>query len=361
MIKTKILHYVDENRLAWAESWIQLIRELESKGLTNQVVCKSGGTLTDRLHEAGLPFETYNIPISWLPQTGLKLGGIISAFSPDIIHTRLSSAARIGGFWAKKTGIPVIETVDKYPKAHYHKNADHLITCSESVKRHMIKLGYPETMISTVFNPVDPKKYVFDKDKAIYVRDMLGILPNEKVILGAGNFVEMKGFDNLIKAFQLLILDSRQDLKLLLLGEGEEKDTLCKLIKSSGLGKKVIMPGFVQDIRPYMWASDIFVLSSKKPEPFGVVLIEAMASGLASIATKAGGPIDIIKDGVNGCLVEINSAKDIAKKIKLLLEDDNLKNKIAVEGIETVSKNFNVKDIALKHIEIYKKIILLNY
>ena len=115
------------------------------------------------------------------------------------------------------------------------------------------------------------------------------------------------------------------------------------------------MPGFIEDIRPYMWASDIFVLPSKKPEPFGVVLIEAMASGLASIATEAGGPIDIIKDGVNGCLVEINSAKDIAKKIKLLLENDDLKNKIATEGIETVSKKFNVQDIAMKHVDIYGK------
>lgn len=355
MIKTKILHYVDENRLAWAESWIQLIRELESKGLTNRVVCKSGGTLTDRLHEAGLHFDTFNIPISWLPQTGVKLGRIISDFSPDIMHTRLSSAARIGGFWARKTGVPVIQTVDKYPKAHYHKNADHLITCSESVKRHMIKLGYPETMISTVFNPVDPKKYVFDKEKAENTRRRLGFMPEEKIILGAGRFVDWKGFDILVEAFNSFLNECNVNARLLLLGDGEEKENICKLVKTLGIEERVIMPGFIEDIRPYMWASDIFVLPSKKPEPFGVVLIEAMASGLASIATEAGGPIDIIKDGVNGCLVEINSAKNIAKKIKLLLENDDLKNKIATEGIETVSNKFNVQDIAMKHVDIYGK------
>lgn len=357
MVKTKILHYVDENRLAWGETWIQLIKELGLRNIQNLVVCKSGGTLAHRLKDENIPFKTFDIPISWLPQTGIKLGKIISDFSPDIIHTRLSSAARIGGFWGKKSRVPVIQTVDKYPKAHYHKNADYLLTCSESVKAHMIKLGYPAQKITTVFNPIDSLRYVYDKEASEKTRKKLGFQPNEKIILGAGNFVDMKGFDNLIKAYKLLLDNSQRDFKLLLLGEGEEKDKLCELTRSLKIEKNVIMPGFVQDIRPYMWASNVFVLSSKKPEPFGIVLIEAMASGLASIATGAGGPVDIIEDGINGCLVKINSPIDIANKMKILLEDNDFRMKIANKAVETVSKKFNVQDIAMKHIEIYSKFL----
>lgn len=126
-----------------------------------------------------------------------------------------------------------------------------------------------------------------------------------------------------------------------------------------GIEDRVIMPGFIEDIRPYMWASDIFVLPSKKPEPFGVVLIEAMASGLASIATRSGGPMDIIEDGVNGYLVEIDSYNAISEKINLLLKEDDIKNRIENKGIETVSKKFNVQDIAMKHMEIYSKFYTL--
>ena len=93
MVKTKILHYVDENRLAWGETWIQLIKELGLRHIQNLVLCKSGGTLAHRLKEENLPFKTFDIPISWLPQTGTKLRKIITDFSPDVIHTRLSSAA----------------------------------------------------------------------------------------------------------------------------------------------------------------------------------------------------------------------------------------------------------------------------
>lgn len=352
----KILHYVDENRLAWSEAWIGLIKELGSLGMDNHVVCKGGGSLSNRLAEEKISYDTFNVPISWLPQTGVKFGGIISEFSPDIIHTRLSSAARIGGFWAKKTGIPVIQTVDKYPKAHYHKNADHLIACSESVKNYMIGLGYPESIISTVYNPVDPQKYVFEKDKALNAREKLGIRPDEKIVLGAGRFVDWKGFDILIRAFSSFLSNYQGKARLLLLGDGEEKQNLCKLIKTLEIEERVIMPGFMEDIRPYMWVSDVFVLPSKKPEPFGVVLIEAMASGLASIATRSGGPMEIIEDGINGCLVEIDSYNAMSEKISLLLNEDEIKNRIAQKGIETVSKKFNVQDIAVKHIEIYSKL-----
>lgn len=353
----KILHYVDESRLAWAESWIQFLKGLESKGIDNRIVCRSGGTLSERLDEEGLYFETFDVPIPWFPRTGTKFGQIISDFCPDIIHTRLSSAARIGGFWGKKKGIPVIQTVDKYPKAYYHKDADFILTCSESVKRHMISLGYSEKNMLTVFNPVDHLLYLSDKEMAGKVREQLGIGQKDKIVLAAGRFVKWKGFDVLITAFKSYADKSKENVKLLLLGDGEERVELCKLIKTLGIEDTVIMPGFIQDIRPFMWASDIFVLPSKTPEPFGVVLIEAMASGLASIATRAGGPLDIIKDGVNGYLVDVNSSDEIENKMQLLLNNDDIRLKIAQAGMQLVSEKFAVREVVKKHLEVYNKVL----
>ena len=97
-ITLKILHYVDENRLAWGETWIQLIKELEVKGAQNHVICKSGGTLSGRLKEEELSFDTYDIPIQCLPFTAFGFRKIIKSLEPDIIHTRLSSAAMTGGY-----------------------------------------------------------------------------------------------------------------------------------------------------------------------------------------------------------------------------------------------------------------------
>ena len=85
-----------------------------------------------------------------------------------------------------------------------------------------------------------------------------------------------------------------------------------------------------------------------------------MASGLASVATKAGGPIDIIEDGINGCLVEVDSCKDIADKLKILLEDEDYRVRIAKTGMDRVAYKFSVEEIANRHIEIYSKFIRIS-
>ena len=353
----KILHYVDENNLAWGETWIQLIKELSRLSVENYIVCKSGGTLSSRLCDEGFSFSTCDVPVAWLPWTAQKFGRIIDQFSPDIIHTRLSSAARIGGWWGKRMGIHVIQTVDKYPKANYHKNASFLIACSESVKTHMLRNGFKNDMITVIHNPVNVGMYKRDENMRIAFREKLGVGVNTKVILAAGRFVWWKGFDVLLKAYSIVLNKiTTADSILLLLGDGEEGQHLKNLTEKLGLKNKVIMPGFIQDIRPYLWASDIFVLPSKTPEPFGIILLEAMASRLAPIATIAGGPLDIIEDGVNGWLVDIGNPVSLAEKLYDAFEKDDLVKNIAIHAVER-AYDFNVTEIARKTISIYEKVI----
>lgn len=355
----RILHYVDENCLAWGETWIRLIKELNSQGTENHVVCKSGGTLAGRLKDEGLSFDTFDVPVSWLPWTGLKLGRIIDDFSPDILHTRLSAAARIGGYWGKRKGLTVVQTVDKYPKAYYHKDADFLIPCSESIKKHMLSLGFSGENMLVVPNSLDICRYKIDITVRDPLRRKLGISEEQTVILAAGRFVEWKGFDILLQAYAGIISSMpviSEKTSLLLIGDGEEKDKLTAMTRCLGIEEKVIMPGFVDDIRPYLWASDIFVIPSKTPEPFGIILIEAMAAGLVPVATKGGGPLDIIEDGVSGWLVEIGDKMAMAEKLGMLISDKNKWAQIAKEAVRRAG-DFNVSKIAKETIEIYRNVL----
>ena len=357
----KILHYVDENRLAWGETWIQLIKELSRQGVENHVVCKSGGTLAGRLADEGLSYDTCDVPVACLPWTAPIFGRIIDAVKPDIIHTRLSSAARIGGWWGKRKNIPVIQTVDKYPKAYYHKNATFLIACSQSIKDHMLSLGFPDEFIGVIANPIEIAKYTRDYAVRDSMRIKYGIQPDNKVLIAAGRFVEWKGFDVLIKAYSICCKNGdacfANKTKLFLLGDGEENVALRALVDSLHLTGNVIMPGFVQDIRPYLWASDIFVLPSKEPEPFGIILLEAMASGLAPVATRAGGPLDIIKDGINGWLVQMGKVDDLSNKLnEAILSEENISN-ISNAAVASMS-HFDVSIVASNTIELYRNFIV---
>lgn len=352
----KILHYVDENNLSWGEAWVQLLTELAYQGVSNHVLCKSGGTFSARLAEEGIAFSTADKPLVLLPS---GLGRIIDKVRPDIIHTRLSSAARIGGFWGKIKGVPVVQNVDKFPKACYHKNATVLLPCSGEVKRYMLSLGFPEPKMRVILNPLEVARYRPDPSVRAAKRAALGLGACQLLVMGAGRFVEWKGFDILLSAYAKY-LDSepgaRATTRLLLAGDGEERDELLKRIRTLGIAENVIMPGFVSDLRPYFQASDIFILPSKTPEPFGIVLLEAMASGAACIGTRGGGVLDMIIDGENGWLAEIGDVDDLSAVLARAINNKAERERVAAAGLKRAA-NFGVKEIARQIINVYEEIV----
>lgn len=352
----KILHYVDENRLTWGEAWIQLLKELAGQGVQNHVACKSGGTLSARLAEEGIPFSSVDTPAAWLPW---GLGRIIDNTGPDIIHTRLSSAARIAGFWGRRKKVPVVQSVDKFPKAYYHKRADFLLPCSVEVKKHMLSLGFPESKMRIIFNQLDVARYKPDPAVRAAKRAELGLDVGTLLITGAGRFVDWKGFDILLAAYAeylKAVPAARGETRLLLAGDGEEKPELLRLIRELGIGGNVILPGFVADVRPYFQASDLFVLPSKTPEPFGIVLLEAMASGTACIATRGGGVLDMIVDGESGWVVDMDSVGSLRAAIARAAGNREQREAVAVAARRR-AQLFGVEEIARQVISVYEDVL----
>ena len=180
---------------------------------------------------------------------------------------------------------------------------------------------------------------------------------DDKVVLAAGRFVDWKGFDVLIKGYERFLGDGTYPGKsqLWIVGGGEEKKKLESLVKCSPFRKEIKIFPFAKDIQKYMWAADLFVLPSKTPEPFGIVLLEAMACGLPVIATAAGGPIDIVEDGISGWLVEPGSDAAIAEKLNVLADRELLA--ATAERAVKRAELFSVQKIASETIDIYSRVI----
>ncbi|ANZ45852.1 glycosyltransferase family 4 protein [Cloacibacillus porcorum] len=354
----KILHYVDENKLAWGETWIQLIHELAVQGVDNFVVCRPGGSLPQRLTEEGIPFAVSTPFIQSLPITNLGFGKILKREKPDIIHTRLSAAARIGGWWGKCYGIPVVETIDKYPKIKYYKNASMIFPCSNAVLQHMEKKGFPPEKMVVVYNPVDILRYRRDDIVRENVRNKYGVPKDTKIILGAGRFIDWKGFEYLIDAYFEVTNNYKTpyDTRLWLVGDGPEMKKYRDLSEKYQLTDRIEFHGFARDIRPWLWAADIFVQPSQLPEGFSLMLLEAMAAGLPSIATNIGGTLDIIKDGYNGWFMGVGIDSGLAEKLFSVIGDDQLLSCVALKALESANE-FNVRRIAHETITLYRKIL----
>ncbi len=350
----KVLHYVDENNLAWARPWLQLLKYLESRGIINHIVCRPGGTLHRYVADQHIGLSTYKPPVAALPQLCRGIKVIIDKINPDLIHTRLSSAAMIGGYWGKHTGVPVISTIDKYPKRKYYLNSDKLVPCSSAVAAHMKSIGFADSVMELIYNPVRPEEYRRDITARNNFRKSHNIDDKNFIVLGAGRFVDWKGFDTLVRACSLLkgTTEAGKDWQLWLVGDGPEMESYKKCVADCSVSDKTTFWGFQSDIKQFLWGADLFVQPSREPEGFSLMLLEAMAAGLPAIATAIGGTMDIIDDNQTGWLFEPDDVQKLAKLIQGCLRTENL-----AEYSDNASRkagHFSVETIGEQTIEFYK-------
>lgn len=160
---------------------------------------------------------------------------------------------------------------------------------------------------------------------------------NEPVLIGVGRLIESKDFDILIRAFHKVQLHIA--CKLLILGEGPERQKLEKLVRELGLAGKVELPGFFPN--PYSWMAhaDLFVLSSRS-EGLPTVLIEALACGTPVVAADCvSGPAEILEGGKYGSLVPVGNVDALAQAIL-----DGLRNPPRRELLEKRAQLYTVEN-----------------
>jgi len=355
---------VDENNLSWSKPWIDLLKEMRSQdgSLEHVVVCRPGGTLKERLEGEGFNVFDYKPTFSWAPAFCAGFGRILDTVRPSIIHTRLSSAAFIGGYWGNKKKIPVISTVDKFPKGSYYLRSNLLIAVSTAVAEHLKSLGFDSEKIKVVPNPVNIADYKLDVKKRKEFRQKEGVRDEELVVLGMGRFVPWKGFDLLIKAVSSL--DVQRPLRLWLVGDGPMKEDFMKLAKDvigGTPGKQVKFFPFARDVRPFLWTSDLFVQpsyyvpGSGGPEAFGLALLEAMASGLPVVAFACGGTLDLVKDGRNGWLAEPGSLNSLKFALEKAINAFTFQQRNLADSEEIA--RYDIKTIAREFVLLYKNIL----
>lgn len=145
------------------------------------------------------------------------------------------------------------------------------------------------------------------------------------------------------------------NFKLVIIGDGEERNKLELQIAGLGLQSKVFLLGFVPDAAQYLKAFDVFVLPSIT-EALGYALIEAGQAGLPAVATKTGGIPWIIKDGESGILVPPKNSEALAEALKKLLDDEGLRKRMGQKNRELISQKFPLEKMLKETTNLYQKI-----
>jgi len=179
--------------------------------------------------------------------------------------------------------------------------------------------------------------------------------PGCKVVSVIGRITFWKGIHVFIDAAKI-VLRNLPDTYFLIVGTSDTKqsakyrkrleDNVRKLVVSeaepSAMSSHIIFTGFVNDIHEILHRTDVFVLPSVYPEPFGMIVIEAMLAGKPVVATSHGGPIELIEDGKEGFLVKPNDHRQLAEKIAVLIKDPSLCKEMGRRAQLRVARDFQM-------------------
>ena len=190
---------------------------------------------------------------------------------------------------------------------------------------------------------VDPERFA--------VRDHAG---QGSDLLFVGRLVAEKGLPILIDAFARLRV-RRPTVRLTIVGSGKEGAGIEARARAEGLGDHVRFTGYQppEQVGKWLRTADVFVLPSLA-EGVPVVVMEAMASGLAVVATRVGGLSELVEDGVNGYLVPAAAPGALADRIEALLDDPDLRNRFGRAGRAKVARDFNIVHEAARLRNLYQ-------
>ncbi len=186
------------------------------------------------------------------------------------------------------------------------------------------------------------------------IRQNLLIDENDIVLLHVGALNARKGLFQTFKLLSYFKKNGFKNIKYIAVGQGENS-MIHRLIKSENVEDMVKIVPHSKDIRNYYWASDIFYFPTYY-EPFGLVTLEAMASGLPTFVSQTAGSAEIITDGIDGLLFNPkDTLEKIAHKLTPYIKDKKLREQLAHSGHQK-AQNYDWDQVGIKYSEFYQKI-----
>jgi glycosyltransferase involved in cell wall biosynthesis len=295
--------------------------------------------------------------------TAWKLSKIVREWAPAIVHAHdphaVSMAALALSFAAPTPRPKLIASrrVDFHLQGHAfsqwkYRQMDGYIAASNAIKAIMVQDGIPADRIDVVHDGIDVDKIAHRP--AIDLHADYWLPHGVPVMVNVGALVAHKGQRHLIDAMPL-ILREVPDAHLIIFGEGELRPALEKQIKQLNLTKRVLLPGFREDVLSLVKTADLFVMSSIT-EGLGSAVLDAMAMCLAVVGTTAGGIPEAVVPYETGLLVTPGDAKELAGAIITLLKDPAMRKVYGDAGRDRVAKHFGVDQLVDGTLAVYRRL-----
>lgn len=352
---------------------LDLAGGLQDQNIRVTLLCPARSPLTQRAQAAGI--QTAPTPRGGLLSLlGLRwLCQFVRKEAVDIVHAHNGRSALLAGVAARITGrckavatqhfISPAHTTRRGPGAivsrwiHHWVSAAtaHFIAISKAVHDEMVKRkDVAAEKITVVLNGInDPLGGSLSPGES--VRASLGIDPSTPLIVCASRLEPEKDVPTLIEAMKEVQTHFPQAIYVHA-GEGSQFQRCLRMIEEARLSPIVRMLGFCTDTLSLINAADLFVLPAPA-EPFGLVLLEAMALSKPVVATAAGGPLEIVRHGETGLLVPPSQPKLFAAAIQSLLADPVNRKQLGASGRSRFVECFKKERMSAEIAEVYRRLV----
>jgi N-acetyl-alpha-D-glucosaminyl L-malate synthase BshA len=360
----KVLYIIDGLSEGAGRVLYDLVKFLKNYKIIIVTLYKEGN-LIDQFKKLNVKIINLNKKPGIRPATIIKLKNIIKKEKPDIVHTHNCNAYEFGVLAARILKVKkIIHTahgksvkpnkLKKLRESLFHKFISAFLTNYISVSKDLAKYAAKnwclnKKKIKTIYNGIDTNTYKKIKvDKSFLYN--LGIKKDDILIGIVAGLRPVKSHETLIKSMQL-IKKQVPNSKLLIIGDGPEKNRLINLTDKLNLKKDILFLGNRKDIVKLLNCLDVSVLPSLS-ECLSIALLESMSCQLPVIATDVGGNPELINKDY---LVKPKDYKNLAIKTVKLLKDKDLRENIGKQNRKRVLNHFNIQNMIKNYKKVYQK------
>jgi glycosyltransferase involved in cell wall biosynthesis len=338
-----------------------LARELEGRGHQNWVACRPGFPLEDACQSAGLKTLAVRSWGEWDLWAALRLRSFLKKTKADILHAHTGHAVGLGSIARKGCAVRFLATrrIDFPLRRNFlsrwkYEQLDALAVISGKIQEVVEKSSFPSARLSVVPSGIDTTGYpsVTDRNR---LREERGYSKDDLLIVQVAALVPHKDQVTLLKATKH-VLKSVPRVMLLILGEGPLRNELELLARELGVSDRVRFLGYKRDALEHVAMADLFVFSSVE-EGLGTALLDALALGVPTAATSAGGIPEIYGSASAPELSPPRNPEALAKNMLLVITDPEEAQR-RVERGKNLADKFTVQSMTDRYEEIYQNLLL---
>jgi len=309
-------------------------------------------------------YQPYNLALS------SKLVESVQKYNLDVLHVHYAIPHAYAAYMAKQMlkdfgiDIPIVTTLHGTditlvgshpvykPAVEFSINhSDAVTTVSNSLKEDTLRLFNIKKNIEVIYNFIDFEKQVNWKDEDC-MRDTLAD-SQEKILAHVSNLRPVKRVLDVIRIFHKV--QKEIPSKLILVGDGPDKEKADLLARELGIKDKILFMGKSDEIRKILCLTDLFLLPSET-ESFGLAALEAMAEHTPVISSNTGGLAEVNVHGVTGFLSDVGDIDDMAKNAIYLLGNDSRLETFKQQAFDSAHQ-FSIENILPKYESLYKRVI----